>query len=175
MSRMLDLAERIARQAHRYHEPAHPPTAEEHPFDVRNIISDLPPDVRRLFDNGHYAQATFEAFKYLERVVQSHAKSNKSGCALMMEAFNGTKPLIPLNSLADLTERDEQEGYKFLFAGGMMGIRNPRAHDPSIQDDPDTCLDHLSFVSMLLRRLINAGFNPTPTIRKARGGRAKRK
>lgn len=141
---------------------------------MRNIISDLPSEVRRLFDNGHYAQATFEAFKYLERVVQSHARLKKSGWNLMMEAFNEESPLIPLNSLADLSERDEQQGYKFLFAGGMMGIRNPRAHDPTINDDPDTCLDHLSFVSMLLRRMIEAGHNPTPVVRKQRA-RVRRK
>jgi len=174
MISVLELAERIARRAHQHQEPTRLPADGDHPFDVRNIISDLPSEVRRLFDNGHYAQATFEAFKYLERVVQSHARLKKSGWNLMMEAFNEESPLIPLNSLADLSERDEQQGYKFLFAGGMMGIRNPRAHDPTINDDPDTCLDHLSFVSMLLRRMIEAGHNPTPVVRKQRA-RVRRK
>jgi hypothetical protein len=40
----------------------------------------------------------------------------------------------------------------------MQGIRNPRAHEPTIVDDPDICLDHLSFVSLLLRRLEQAGY-----------------
>jgi hypothetical protein len=39
----------------------------------------------------------------------------------------------------------------------MAGIRNPRGHLPSVVDDPDTCLDHLSLCSMLLRRLEQAG------------------
>jgi glycerol uptake facilitator-like aquaporin len=40
----------------------------------------------------------------------------------------------------------------------LAQIRNPRGHEYAVVDDPDTCLDHLSFVSMLLRRLEAAGF-----------------
>ncbi|HEY0590867.1 MAG TPA: TIGR02391 family protein [Thermoanaerobaculia bacterium] len=51
-----------------------------------------------------------------------------------------------------------QKGYRFVFAGGVLAIRNPRGHEYDVTDDPDTCLDHLSFVSMLLRRFAQAGF-----------------
>jgi len=40
-----------------------------HPFDKRNIHPNLPTKVRTFFDNGHYPEATFEAFKYLDKVV----------------------------------------------------------------------------------------------------------
>ena len=40
----------------------------------------------------------------------------------------------------------------------MQGIRNPRAHEVTIVNDLDICLDHLSFVSLLLRRLEQAGY-----------------
>jgi uncharacterized protein (TIGR02391 family) len=74
----------------------------------------------------------------------------------MMAAFDGSK--VKLNALLTVSETDEQEGYRFIFAGGVRGIRNPRAHEPSIADDPDICLDHLSLVSLLLRRLEQAGY-----------------
>ena len=48
-------------------------TAGQHPFDERNIHPDLPPDVRTLFDDGHFPQATFEAFKYLDKTVERHS------------------------------------------------------------------------------------------------------
>ena len=48
--------------------------------------------------------------------------------------------------------------FRFVFAGSMWAIRNPRGHEFDVIDDPDTCLDHLSFVSMLLRRLEQAGY-----------------
>jgi hypothetical protein len=40
----------------------------------------------------------------------------------------------------------------------MKGIRNPRAHDPGIVHEPGIRLGHLSFVSLLLRRLKQAGY-----------------
>ncbi|MDB4948610.1 MAG: hypothetical protein JWM27_1259 [Gemmatimonadetes bacterium] len=156
MIRLLAELERIARNAHRFTD-LQPSLGAEHPFDLREIHPTLPNDVKRLFDNGHYAQATFEAFKYLDRAVKRIAKLDKSGKALMMEAFREIDPPIHRTSLATETERVEQEGYKFMFAGSMMAIRNPRGHEHSVEDDLTTCLDHLTLVSLLLRRLDSAG------------------
>jgi uncharacterized protein (TIGR02391 family) len=111
-----------------------------------------------LFDNGHYSQATFEAFKFLDNVVKYHAGGGKSGKALMMDAFRDASPPVQLTNLSTETEKVEQEGYKFMFAGSMMAIRNPRGHEHSVVDDVTTCLDHLSLVSQLLRRLERAGY-----------------
>src|SRR5207245_2380605 len=107
-----------------------PPVQALHPFDLRNIHQDLPPRVRKLFDDSHYPEATSLAFKYLDKKVQEHSgTSNISGSSLMMDAFKETAPKIRLNGLVTTSEKDEQEGFKFIFAGGMKGIRNPRAHD----------------------------------------------
>lgn len=76
----------------------------------------------------------------------------------MMEAFTETSPRIQLTAMTTESEADEQRGYKFLFAGTMVAIRNPRGHNHSMVDDPGTCLDHLGLVSALLRRLNQAGF-----------------
>ena len=161
MSSRLEKFEAITRALARLpHAPAAPLIAEApslDPFDSRNIHPDLPAKVRTLFDDGHYPEATSLAFKYLEKKVQKHSGlTSKSGEPLMMEAFDGNK--IKLNALVTISEKDEQAGYRFIFAGGTRGIRNPRAHEPTIVDDPDICLDHLSFVSLLLRRLEQAGY-----------------
>ena len=156
MASKLRAFERIVRQAHNYTEAPARASADVHPFDDRNVHSDLPEAVRRLFDNGHYAQATFEAFKFIDEEVQRIAGSTDFGTGLMMKAFGGIPPALPLNAGATPSEQNEQEGYKFLFAGAMLGIRNPRGHSTGMQDDPDSCLDHLSFCSMLLRRLDEA-------------------
>ena len=143
-------------------EPATQPASETpslHPFDSRNIHPALPPNVRELFDDGHYPQATFEAFKYLDKTVEKHSGLlNDTGKDLMMKAFKEDAPKIKLTPLITKSEQNQQEGYKFLFAGGIIAIRNPRGHEHSVVDNPDLCLDHLSFVSMLLRRLEEAGY-----------------
>jgi uncharacterized protein (TIGR02391 family) len=152
--------ERIVRNAARFTDA--PPLVEtQHPFEVRNIHSALPSEVKRLFDNTHYAQATFEAFKFLDNEVKRHTGLDKTGKALMMEALREVSPLVELTPLSTDTERNEQEGYKFIFAGSMMAIRNPRGHEHTIHDDVDTCLDHLTLVSHLIRRLSQAGYHPT--------------
>lgn len=136
-----------------------PPRVAEHPFASRNMHVALPDVVRRLFDNGHYSQATFEAFKYLDNVVKKLSCLDKSGKALMMEALKEVSPLIQLTPLADETDRNEQEGFKFLFAGSMVAIRNPRGHEHDVADSIEMCLDHIGLASMLLRRLEQAGFD----------------
>ena len=74
-----------------------------------------------------------------------------------MKAFGGTPPVVMINPGMTPSEKSEQEGFKFIFAGSMMAIRNPRGHATGLADDPDTCLDHLSLASLLLRRLDEAG------------------
>jgi uncharacterized protein (TIGR02391 family) len=129
-----------------------------HPFDSRNIHPGLPLKVKKLFDDGHYPESTLLAFKYLDKKIQKLSGIAKSGFQLMMDAFDGSTPKVQLTPLKTISERDEQQGYRFVFAGGMQGIRNPRGHEDAVVDDPDICLDHLSFVSMLLRRLEQAGY-----------------
>lgn len=158
MAEWLSRFERIARRANRFTTARSEPAGGLHPFDERNIHPKLPGVVRDLFDNGHYAQATFEAYKFLDNEVQRHSNLAESGCKLMMRAFGRDSPPIQLTSLSKTSEKDEQEGYKFIFAGTSLAIRNPRGHEPGIHDSPDKCLDHLSLASLLLRRLEESGF-----------------
>ncbi|WP_281400905.1 TIGR02391 family protein [Rhizobium soli] len=69
-----------------------------------------------------------------------------------MNAFGEKNTNIKLTEMLTQSELDEQSGYKFIFAGSMSAIRNPRGHE-IIHDTIDQCLDHLSMASTLLRRL----------------------
>lgn len=123
-----------------------------HPFDERNIHPALSSVSLKLFDDGHYSQATFEAYKFLDNEVRKLSGINDSGQKLMMTAFAEGNPKIRLTGLASQSEIDEQLGFKFIFAGAMSAIRNPRGHD--INTDPvGRCLDHLSLASVLYRRV----------------------
>jgi len=159
LSRFEAIARGVSRLSPRHPAAASPAAQLLHPFESRNIHPDLPPKVRELFDDGHYPESTELAFKYLDKEIQRHSGLTvESGFKLMMAALDGAAPRVKLNPLSTVSEKDEQEGFRFIFAGGMKGIRNPRAHDPGIVDDPDICLDHLSLVSLLLRRLQQAGY-----------------
>ncbi len=136
----------------------------EHPFELRNIHPDLPIKVQELFDDGHYPQSTFEAFKFVDREVARLAASSESGFKLMMTVFSENNPVVKLNDCNSTSEKDEQRGFQFLFAGSILAIRNPRGHEYAVRDSLDECLDHLALASILLRRLELAGHKLTAQI-----------
>lgn len=151
MSDVFSAFERLVRNAKHVGQkvPEHP---EAHPFDERNIHPEIAAVSQKLFDDGHYSQATFEAFKHLDSAVQCISGIQETGFKLMMAAFNESGPKIQLNNLVTMSDKDEQMGFRHLFAGSIMGIRNPRGHER--RTDPiELCLDHLSVASVLLRTL----------------------
>lgn len=156
MDEILQNFERVVRRARSVTEARTEPAGGPHPFDDRNIHSKIHGISKKLFDDGHYALATFEAYKLIDKQVSAMAKVNESGVKLMMKVFSEQSPLIRLTNLTTTSEKDEQEGFKFIFSGAVMAIRNPRGHEYGIKDSPTECLDHLSLASMLLRRLESA-------------------
>lgn len=158
MASLLDAFEEIVRRAHSYDDRDEQDRTTLHAFDRRNIYPNFPVKVRRLFDDGHYSEATFEALKFVDKRVQKHSRLGETGVKLMMRVFDENTPVLKLTPLSNPSEIDEQKGYRFLFTGGVLAIRNPRGHEVNVIDDPDTCLDHLLFASLLLRRLEQSGF-----------------
>lgn len=159
MANLLHKFEQAVRIAFRFSQGDFSPAGKEHVLDTRNIHPKIIAIVKKLFDDGHYSQATFEAFKFVDKEVERISKlTGEFGKSLMMKAFSEVSPHIKLNALSNVTEQNEQEGFKFMFVGGVLAIRNPRGHQHSLVDGIDQCLDHLSFASMLLKRLVTAGF-----------------
>lgn len=106
-----------------------------------------------LFRNKHYAQAVFESAKALNNYVKEKAGiTDRDLSDTMTRIFNENNPIIKLNDLATRSDKDEQEGFRFLYMGAMKGIRNPKAHENIIQLDKNRTLEYLAFISLLFRR-----------------------
>ena len=136
MSGSLDRFERVVRSIAAESSKGHPDPVESveqgepHPFDARNLHPELPNRVRKLFDDGHWEQSVFEAFKFIEKEVKRiSGLRGKTGFALMMDAFNENHAKVQLTPLLTDSDIDEQRGYKSMFAGAAAGIRNPRGHE----------------------------------------------
>jgi uncharacterized protein (TIGR02391 family) len=151
MSELFSVFEQFVRNSKHIGTRAAPEFREVHPFDERNIHPDISGVSIKLFDDGHYSQATFEAFKFIDNKVKAASGISESGFKLMMAAFNEASPKIKFNDLVTMSDKDEQLGFRYIFAGSMSAIRNPRGHD-NLTDPIDLCLDYLSFASVLLRR-----------------------
>jgi uncharacterized protein (TIGR02391 family) len=136
------------------------PVAEDSPisqFDVVVRNEHVRGATKQLYRDGHYGRAVEEAFKCLNNhVKQRAALTQVDGDALMRTAFSANNPILRLNKGRTQSDRDEQQGYMDIFAGCMKGIRNPRAHDHQLEDDPATALELLTMASHLMDRLQQA-------------------
>lgn len=106
-----------------------------------------------LFESGFYSQAVAECFKALNKFIQKKSKRlDISDTALMQLAFSEKDPLLFWSDRSSVSEKDEQKGYMFLFAGSFMAIRNPTAHEINWIDDHKTALDAILIAQHLLRK-----------------------
>lgn len=111
---------------------------------------------RDLFASGHYNLAVAEAFKAVDKYVESKAKTGKSGTNGMREAFGPKNPILCWSDRLTQSERDEQEGYDHIYAGAMLGIRNPTTHEFNWVDNDQLALELLVFAQHLLRKVKHA-------------------
>lgn len=120
-------------------------------FDILITSQPLRSVTRRLYVDGHYAQAVEEAYKCLNHTVKVKCKLPSDGADLMQQAFSEKNPALKLNHLRTTSQRDEQTGYMMILAGCMRGIRNPRAHESGLWDSPDTALEFLVWANHLMK------------------------
>lgn len=107
---------------------------------------------RQRFESGQFADAVEAALKELNTVVKVMVKdfvtSELDGADLMYKAFSPKNPLVKLDDLGTTSGQNIQQGYMQLFAGAIIGIRNPKAHS-NIIITRDRAL-HLLFLTSLL-------------------------
>jgi len=122
----------------------------------------LHPAIRReteeLFRSGFYNQAILEAFKRVNELVKAKSgRDDLDGKSLMGTVFSEKKPILRFNLQTSTSARDEQEGFKLMAMGAMVGIRNPRAHETKWPEpEPLETLEYLAFASLLARQIDKA-------------------
>ncbi|MXQ08792.1 TIGR02391 family protein [Alphaproteobacteria bacterium GH1-50] len=114
--------------------------------EIASVSSDL-------FASGYYNLSVSEAFKAIDNFVSEKAKRPRgSGTALMEEVFSPSKPKLVWTSRTTKSEDDEQKGYHRLYAGAMLGIRNPTAHEFDWVEEAETALELIVFAQHLLKK-----------------------
>lgn len=122
-------------------------------FEVMVTDYDLGRATKKLFIDGHYPQAVEQAYKYINNLVKKTTRIRADGAALMRTAFSVNSPLISINALQTDSDRNQQQGYMDIFAGCMTGIRNPRAHEHELIDEPEIALELLAWANHLTRMI----------------------
>lgn len=131
-------------------------------FHSRDFHSQVVRHCVNLFLQGNYFHAVFEASKVYNLLVKQKAQTSQDGTSLMLSAWGCDSGVLKITSCSSQTDRDVQDGIKFLSAGLMRAIRNPTAHQPALHwpINKQDCLDILSFISFLFRQLDKAVYHP---------------
>jgi len=108
------------------------------------------------FDSGHYADCAETALKHINTVVKAKVKrkigEELDGAALMNKAFSVKNPVISIDDISTQSGKDIQQGYMQIFAGAMIGIRNPKAHEV-IVIDRERAIHFIFLASLLMHTL----------------------
>ncbi|KAB1989985.1 TIGR02391 family protein [Streptomyces triticiradicis] len=124
------------------------------PFAVSIFLhSEVAAVAAERFENGQYADAVMRAFQAVEHRVQTLIGSAEVGTRLMGTALASETPKLVVTRATGPSLSSEREGFRDLFRGAMLGLRNPRAHGPHDADDPEEAQEMLVFASLLMRRL----------------------
>ena len=108
------------------------------------------------FDSGHYADCAEAALKHINTVVKEivlrQTGEELDGASLMKKAFSVNHPVIVIENINTDSGKSVQQGYMEMFAGAMMGIRNPKAH-AVIVISRERAIHFLFFASLLMDTL----------------------
>lgn len=117
---------------------------------------------RKLFEDGHYANAAQDAFVEInDRVKKLFIKVNPTaskipdGYAAMNIVFSDNNPLVEFCDRSNETGSNIQKGYMQMLAGAMSALRNPKAH-ANITITEDDAMRRLMFASMLMYKIDEA-------------------
>jgi len=116
---------------------------------------------QKAYMTGNFKEAALNALIAVdERVGKSMknstaANAKKTGTDMMFAAFSEKVPVIKLFPDEDPDAVTMQEGYKYIFAGVMLAIRNPKGHRNFTIEEKDA-IELLFIASRLLRKLDEA-------------------
>ena len=128
--------------------------------DDRGLCHLLHPNIQKvsekLYRDGSYAEAACNALieinsrlKELYRAAYPESENIPDGQSLMNKVFAENDPVLEAGDRTTQTGKDIHSGTRFLFAGAMAALRNPKAHE-NIKIGKDDSMRRLIFASMLM-------------------------
>lgn len=111
---------------------------------------------RKLAADGRLSDAVFEALRLVEERVRALTASDASGRTLMESVFGARPPQLDVTTATGQAAEDEREGFRLLFTGVMLALRDPHGAGKTAYAALDETLECLAVASMLMRRLDRA-------------------
>jgi uncharacterized protein (TIGR02391 family) len=114
----------------------------------------------KLFADGYYPQATFEASKALLHLLSMKTGIKKEHMALVEEALSVKNPRLLFNANETDADHDEQRGIFHLAEGVVLAVRHQGAHVADRREERDRALELLGLISYLAFRIDGASVAP---------------
>lgn len=117
---------------------------------------------KSLYIDGHYANATENAFKeIIERLKNLFAKLKPNekvpdGDSIITHVFSPNNPLLRFCDISTQNGENIQRGTMFLFQGAVAAFRNPQAHSNRESVSREEALQRLMFASLLMYKIDDA-------------------
>jgi len=116
-----------------HHLPEPAPVAAQEPDFWQFIHPEIVAVTKNRFAAREYGDTALAALRHVNTCVKDIVKrrtgNELEGADLMRQAFTPNNPIITIESLATENGRKLQQGFMEIFAGSMIGIRNPKAHE----------------------------------------------
>ncbi len=116
----------------------------------------------KLYKDGNYANAACDAFieindrvKKLFMLRKPNVTNVPDGQDLMNKVFSDNDPVIEACDRSTDTGKNIHKGLRFMLAGAMAALRNPKAH-ANIQIDREEAMRRLIFASLLMQKIDEA-------------------
>ncbi len=116
----------------------------------------------KLYKDGNYANAACDAFieindrvKKLFVLRKPNITNVPDGQDLMNKAFSDNDPVIEACDRSTDTGENIHKGLRFMLAGAMAALRNPKAH-ANIQIGREEAMRRLIFASLLMQKIDEA-------------------
>ena len=131
-------------------------------FDARAFHPEIVKHCRTLYGQGNFFHSVFEAAKVYNNAVRDKALSDKNGESLMLSVWSRDGGVLKITPCKSETDKNVQDGIKFLSAGLMRAVRNTTVHEPALQwpIKEEDAADILSFASYLFRQVDKAVKHP---------------
>ena len=117
---------------------------------------------KKLFEDGHFANAAEDAFieindrvKHLFAIIKPGEKV-PDGDKVMTTVFSSNSPLVEFCDRNTQSGQNKQKGYMEMLSGAISALRNPKAHSNSEVLSAEESYCRLSTASMLMYAIDDA-------------------
>lgn len=109
-----------------------------------------------LFVDGHYPQAIETSVKAVFEHLRQTTGETGDGASLADKVFSEQKPVLQFSNLSNQSERNEHIGFKEQLKAFLKGVRHPRSHGISDDNDAQIAFEYMVTASLFCRRIDEA-------------------